>query len=549
MKLQKCKCIGLTTDAWTSISQKSFITITAHIIDEDDDDFNLVAYVLDTQEIIKRHTSENLLQHIQNVLKDYDIDVENNHKLTLNYNATNSTDIHEQDIETADEVNYLNPETDTAELIINDDSQTQFDIQGNDIMQDEINSVLYNQNSNHSTQSNDTEISGGHDLTFTSDNAGDISKALKKLGQYRWFGCAGHHLNLIAQAGFKQVQSAASLVKKCKKIVEHIKSSSPASYLLIKYQEILELPMHRVMQENNTRWWSILLMMQSLTENKNAITLVLAEQNKSYLIITPQEHKEMLNIIILLKPFKECGEKLSSENNVTISLIIPLFNVLKQHLAAKLSDSTMIQNMKQFMLAKMKTRYTAQQTQFLTTCTLLDIRYKNTISNTDAIAFDQLEKDVKQIMEDQEQESQQVIPATQGQQLHMLSSFDRQSIFDFEDDVSVDSPSIEFDTLTNEIRRYKSLRMSKDDKERCNVLNWWKVNKCTFPCLFKAALYFLHIPATSVPSERIFSLAGYIVRDRRSKLLAANVNKFIFLKKNKSHIPIYTPILNEVDSN
>ena len=304
------------------------------------------------------------------------------------------------------------------------------------------------------------------------------------------------------------------------------------------------------MQENNTRWWSILLMMQSLSENKNTVTLVLAEQNKPFLILTTQEHKEMINIIILLKPFKECGVKLSSENNVTISRIIPLFDVLKQHLVAKTSDSTMIQNMKQFMLAKMKTRYTAQQTQFLTTCTLLDIRYKNSFSKTDSIiAFHQLEKDVKQIMEDQEQESQQVIPATQGQQIHMLSSFDRQSMFDFEDDVmSVDSPSIEFDTLTNEIRRYKSLRMSKDDKERCNVLNWWKVNKCTFPCLFKAALYFLHIPATSVPSERIFSLAGYIVRDRRSKLLAENVNKFIFLKKNKSHIPIYTPILNEVDS-
>ena len=34
---------------------------------------------------------------------------------------------------------------------------------------------------------------------------------------------------------------------------------------------------------------------------------------------------------------------------------------------------------------------------------------------------------------------------------------------------------------------------------------------------------FFHIPATSVPSECIFSLAGYILRDRRSKILAANV--------------------------
>ena len=50
MKLKNRKNIGLTTDAWTSIAQKSFITITAHIIDED---FKLVSYVLDTQEIKK----------------------------------------------------------------------------------------------------------------------------------------------------------------------------------------------------------------------------------------------------------------------------------------------------------------------------------------------------------------------------------------------------------------------------------------------------------------------------------------------------------------
>ena len=152
-------------------------------------------------------------------------------------------------------------------------------------MQDE-----YTQHSGHSTQSTDTDIMF-HDITFTSDNASDISKALKKLGKYKWFGCAGHHLNLIAQAGFKQVQSAASLVKKCKKIVEHIKSSTPASYLLVKYQELLELPLHRVLQENNTKWWSILLMMQSLMENFDAITLVLAHNGKSYLILNQSEKK------------------------------------------------------------------------------------------------------------------------------------------------------------------------------------------------------------------------------------------------------------------
>ena len=80
------------------------------------------------------------------------------------------------------------------------------------------------------------------------------------------------------------------------------------------------------------------------------------------------------------------------------------------------------------------------------------------------------------------------------------------------------------------------------EKQNTNVLNWWKENKKSYPNLFKLAKTFLHIPATSVPSERIFSLAGYIVCDRRSKILATNVNKSIFLKRNEKHIPPDTSI-------
>ena len=47
-KLKNIKYIALTTDAWTSIAQKSFITVTAHFMDED---CKLVCYVLDTIEI------------------------------------------------------------------------------------------------------------------------------------------------------------------------------------------------------------------------------------------------------------------------------------------------------------------------------------------------------------------------------------------------------------------------------------------------------------------------------------------------------------------
>ena len=66
-----------------------------------------------------------------------------------------------------------------------------------------------------------------------------------------------------------------------------------------------------------------------------------------------------------------------------------------------------------------------------------------------------------------------------------------------------------------------------------------------YPHLFKFVRSKLHIPATSVPSERVFSLAGYVVRERRSRILAKNVNKAIFLKANANHIPRNTTVWSE----
>ncbi len=40
------------------------------------------------------------------------------------------------------------------------------------------------------------------------------------------------------------------------------------------------------------------------------------------------------------------------------------------------------------------------------------------------------------------------------------------------------------------------------------------------------------VQGTSVPSERVFSMAGDIVTASRSRLLAENVDKLIFLQKN-----------------
>ncbi|XP_060602039.1 E3 SUMO-protein ligase ZBED1-like [Ruditapes philippinarum] len=65
-----------------------------------------------------------------------------------------------------------------------------------------------------------------------------------------------------------------------------------------------------------------------------------------------------------------------------------------------------------------------------------------------------------------------------------------------------------------------------------NPLQWWKDNEHKFPLLARVVKKYLCIPATSVPSERVFSTAGDILCAQRSRLKSKHVDKLIFLKKN-----------------
>ena len=132
-------------------------------------------------------------------------------------------------------------------------------------------------------------------LTFISDNASDISKALRVNGKYQWFGCAGHHLNLVVKEGFKKVQVAARLLKKCKSIVQAVNHSTPILYDVRKYQDELDIPIRAIMQEMTTRWWSILAMLQSIIQSIEPIILALAKAHKSHLILDEYDIQSQRN--------------------------------------------------------------------------------------------------------------------------------------------------------------------------------------------------------------------------------------------------------------
>lgn len=65
-----------------------------------------------------------------------------------------------------------------------------------------------------------------------------------------------------------------------------------------------------------------------------------------------------------------------------------------------------------------------------------------------------------------------------------------------------------------------------------NPLQWWARNQNEFPHLTKLAYRYLAVPATSTPSERVFSLAGNTITRQRASLHPAHVDTLIFLHEN-----------------
>ena len=65
-----------------------------------------------------------------------------------------------------------------------------------------------------------------------------------------------------------------------------------------------------------------------------------------------------------------------------------------------------------------------------------------------------------------------------------------------------------------------------------DALEWWKLNESRFPHLALLAKKYLSIQATSAPSERIFSKAGRIISDLRTRLNSTISGMLMYLSEN-----------------
>lgn len=86
-------------------------------------------------------------------------------------------------------------------------------------------------------------------------------------------------------------------------------------------------------------------------------------------------------------------------------------------------------------------------------------------------------------------------------------------------------------TIENEFQRYLGCKILEKDKN-LTVLEWWRSHEQFYPLIKNIARKYLSVPASSVSSERVFSLCGNLVNKKRCRLSPNNVDLLVFLNRN-----------------
>ena len=68
--LVTAKKVAITTDAWTSLTTESYVTVTCHYVG---DDWDLKTAVLETRSSDERHTAENIAAHLRAVTEEWGV--------------------------------------------------------------------------------------------------------------------------------------------------------------------------------------------------------------------------------------------------------------------------------------------------------------------------------------------------------------------------------------------------------------------------------------------------------------------------------------------
>lgn len=361
------------------------------------------------------------------------------------------------------------------------------------------------------------------------DNASNIKAAIR-LTNWRHVPCFAHVLNIGIQNGLLQLQP---VLKKIKDIVEYFKRSSSALLKLNNIQKQTGVEVLKLIQECKTRWNSAYNMMSRILKIKEPVLSTLAIMNNELNCITNQEWELIDSACKLLGIFNNVTEEMSAEQNITISKQNLYYRFLIDHLNTfiyeKNSNEIIIQMASEIKKTLFNYFKNLEDNEIQGQSIILDPRFKK-FGFFNENKFQIAKINLQQKLQSLNIENEPVVASNEHTMTGIAStstsdiwkSFDeRVSSLVGQNNSSVASV-VEMDKYMNECLLSRNM----------DPLKWWSERKHIYPRLYEMMKRRLCVPATSVPSERVFSKAGQVLTQRRSRLTTSKVEKIIFIQAN-----------------
>ncbi|XP_026112867.1 zinc finger BED domain-containing protein 4-like [Carassius auratus] len=366
------------------------------------------------------------------------------------------------------------------------------------------------------------ELAKAQSLALTTD--GWTSRATMS---YLTISCFAHVVNLAAKKAVS-INTVSRLLARVRKIVTFFHKSTKAHHVLTVKQEMLNLPRHKLIHDVTTRWNTVHDMLERYTEQQPAIYSALLDKSfklsvKNVTMLNDSEQKLAEELIQVLTPLKTVTALMSSETTPTISMILPLKEMILKSMSPGDQDSGTVKEAKAAIINDLAKRYTDPNLHdCLQIATALDPRFKSLPYLEDSrdklyrnIIHEILEHEQQGLVENPVPSTDEHNPSYPPPKKKTAMSEVFGELFKTEEKQGKPFPQI----IEEEVTTYK-------------LADSIHVDECKFPHVAKAAQQHLCVPGTSVASERICSTAGDIVSAKHSRLAAENVDRLIFLQKN-----------------
>lgn len=194
----------------------------------------------------------------------------------------------------------------------------------------------------------DWKISFSQIAGVVTDNDAKYVKAIKDVLQWNHYRCYAHTLQLVIKDALSEVLYIGSLIDKFRAIVTHYHHSPKATSNLTEIQKTVGFKQpHKLITDTVTRWSSTWMLLNSCYQQQEALIKELSS-SAEYCILLPkfEDWSTIKEICELLYPFKYVTESLQSENNLTISVILPMLAQIDKHLENQMPQSLVGQNFK-----------------------------------------------------------------------------------------------------------------------------------------------------------------------------------------------------------